>query len=187
MSTPSLTVVSSAYDGLSKPSRCRFLAKNSETEMSRCCFARSLALDRLAGSFAALAGGLEDFALALTGGLEGFALDLTGGLAGFALDLTGGLEDFALVLARGLADFELASARSSGELLLALDRGFAARLPVLDRGVELLARERFCPAFRAANSLLSAMSRAPPAGYFTRICWRSMPRYTAWERCLEIR
>ena len=50
LSTPSLTVVSSAFDGLSKPSRCRFLAKNSETEMSRCCFARSLALDRLAAS-----------------------------------------------------------------------------------------------------------------------------------------
>jgi len=36
LSTPSLIVVSSAFDGLSKPSRWRFLAKNSEIEMSRC-------------------------------------------------------------------------------------------------------------------------------------------------------
>ncbi len=35
LSTASLTVVSSALRGLSKPSRCRFLAKNSETEISR--------------------------------------------------------------------------------------------------------------------------------------------------------
>jgi hypothetical protein len=36
LSTASLTVVSSALRGLSNPSRCRFLAKNSLTEMSRC-------------------------------------------------------------------------------------------------------------------------------------------------------
>ena len=35
LSTASLTVVSRALRGLSKPSRCRFLAKNSLTEMSR--------------------------------------------------------------------------------------------------------------------------------------------------------
>jgi hypothetical protein len=87
-------------------------------------------------------------------------------------------------LARSLADLALGLA----ELLLALDRGFAARLLVLDRGVELLASERFCPVFRAANGLLSAMSRSPPtAGCFTRIFWRSMPRHAAWERCFEIR
>src|SRR5262249_59746245 len=35
LSTASLTQVSSAFRGLSKPSRCRFLVKNSETEISR--------------------------------------------------------------------------------------------------------------------------------------------------------
>lgn len=36
LSTASLTVVRSAFRGLSNPRRCRFLAKNSETEMSLC-------------------------------------------------------------------------------------------------------------------------------------------------------
>src|SRR3989442_11492576 len=36
LSTPSLTQVSSAFRGLSNPRRCRFLVKNSETEISRC-------------------------------------------------------------------------------------------------------------------------------------------------------
>jgi hypothetical protein len=44
LSTASLTVVSSALRLLSKPSRCRFLAKNSETEISRCFSASSWAL-----------------------------------------------------------------------------------------------------------------------------------------------
>src|SRR5881409_2640552 len=35
LSTASLTQVSSAFLGLSKPKRCRFLVKNSETEISR--------------------------------------------------------------------------------------------------------------------------------------------------------
>src|SRR5437016_12299705 len=35
LSTPSLTQVSSAFRGLSNPRRCRFLVKNSETEISR--------------------------------------------------------------------------------------------------------------------------------------------------------
>src|SRR5690348_3366235 len=35
LSTASLTQVRSALRGLSKPSRCRFLVKNSETEISR--------------------------------------------------------------------------------------------------------------------------------------------------------
>src|SRR5438552_18714001 len=35
LSTASLTQVSSALRGLSKPRRCRFLVKNSETEISR--------------------------------------------------------------------------------------------------------------------------------------------------------
>src|SRR6185369_2667990 len=36
LSTASLTQVSRALRGLSNPSRCRFLVKNSETEISRC-------------------------------------------------------------------------------------------------------------------------------------------------------
>src|SRR6266540_1342013 len=36
LSTASLTQVSSAFRGLSKPRRCRFLVKNSDTEISRC-------------------------------------------------------------------------------------------------------------------------------------------------------
>src|SRR5262249_19019369 len=36
LSTASLTHVRSAFRGLSKPRRCRFLVKNSETEISRC-------------------------------------------------------------------------------------------------------------------------------------------------------
>src|SRR5438132_2669027 len=35
LSTPSLTQVSSAFRGLSNPRRCRFLVKNSETDISR--------------------------------------------------------------------------------------------------------------------------------------------------------
>ena len=44
LSTPSLIVVSSALDGLSKPRRWRFFAKNSEIEMSRCLVAISAAV-----------------------------------------------------------------------------------------------------------------------------------------------
>jgi hypothetical protein len=36
LSTASFTQVSSALRGLSKPRRCRFFVKNSETEISRC-------------------------------------------------------------------------------------------------------------------------------------------------------
>ena len=46
LSTASLTVVSSALRGLSKPSRCRFLAKNSLTDISFWDFAMSSAEDR---------------------------------------------------------------------------------------------------------------------------------------------
>ena len=56
LSTASLMVVSSAFEGLSKPSRWRFLAKNSETEISRCFEASDSAVTR--GVFAdARAGG----------------------------------------------------------------------------------------------------------------------------------
>ena len=46
LSTASLMVVSSAFEGLSKPSRWRFLAKNSETEISRCFEAIDSAVTR---------------------------------------------------------------------------------------------------------------------------------------------
>ncbi len=46
LSTASLTVVSSALRGLSKPSRWRFLAKNSLTEISRCLAAIDWAVAR---------------------------------------------------------------------------------------------------------------------------------------------
>ena len=49
LSTASLMVVSSAFDGLSKPSRCRFLVKNSEMEISRCRVAISSAVERRFG------------------------------------------------------------------------------------------------------------------------------------------
>src|SRR5262245_46685049 len=55
LSTASFTQVSSALRGLSKPSRCRFLVKNSETEISRCRAPISTA-DTVA--FGAAAGGL---------------------------------------------------------------------------------------------------------------------------------
>jgi hypothetical protein len=61
-------------------------------------------------------------------------------------------------------------------------------LLVLDRGVELLACGWFCPVFRAANGLLSAMSRFPPLrdvslGSSGGQC----PGNAAWERFFEIR
>jgi hypothetical protein len=98
----------------------------------------------------------------LVGDVADRALTLVRDFPDFALALAGDLVDLAVALARDFAVFALASVRRLAELLLALDRGFAARLPVLDFGVELLARERFCPAFRAVNRLLSAMSRFPP-------------------------
>ena len=44
LSTASLTVVSSALRGLSNPSKCRFLAKNSLTEIVRCLAAMDCAV-----------------------------------------------------------------------------------------------------------------------------------------------
>ena len=46
LSTASLTVVKSALRGLSNPSRCRFLVKNSLTEMLRCWAAIDSAVAR---------------------------------------------------------------------------------------------------------------------------------------------
>ncbi len=50
LSTASLTAVRSAFCGLSKPSRWRFLVKNSETEISRCLAAMETASSRRAGA-----------------------------------------------------------------------------------------------------------------------------------------
>lgn len=164
--------------------------------MSRCCFARSLAFDRLPESLAALA----DFAVALLGVLVDFALapvdfalalelfvlapvDFALALEGFALalgDFALALEGFALALTDGLAERLFALADNLVEGLLALDRVFAVRLLVLARGVERLALALLWPVFRAANGLPSAMSHFPPAaGCFTRIVCRSMPWRTA--------
>ncbi len=51
LSTASLMVVRSAFDGLSNPSRCRFFVKNSEIEISRCCVAICSAVARRFGPF----------------------------------------------------------------------------------------------------------------------------------------
>src|SRR3990172_5840999 len=53
LSTASLMVVRSALEGLSKPSRCRFLVKNSEMEISRCFCASCSGGARRLGAFAA--------------------------------------------------------------------------------------------------------------------------------------
>src|SRR6266481_5005678 len=62
LSTASLTQVSSALRGLSNPSRCRFLVKNSDTEISRwrapISTAESVALGGGAAGFGFGAGGL---------------------------------------------------------------------------------------------------------------------------------
>src|SRR5215468_4962760 len=46
LSTASFTAVSSALRGLSNPNRCRFFAKNSLTEISRCFAAMASAVTR---------------------------------------------------------------------------------------------------------------------------------------------
>src|SRR6185295_6023517 len=65
LSTASLIVVRSAFEGLSKPSRWRFFEKNSETEISRWRWAMDSAVARRAGAFGA--GGAGSGALALGG------------------------------------------------------------------------------------------------------------------------
>ena len=78
LSTASLTVVSRALRGLSKPSRWRFLAKNSLTEMSRwlaaidwavarrCCRLGTAPLPAAARPLAPTAGTDSTFAVGLT-------------------------------------------------------------------------------------------------------------------------
>src|SRR6266849_4713583 len=62
LSTASLTQVSRALRGLSNPSRCRFLVKNSETEISRCRAPISTAETAAAG----LAGAFLDTTVAIS-------------------------------------------------------------------------------------------------------------------------
>src|SRR5580765_165796 len=95
LSTASLTQVRSALRGLSKPSRWRFLVKNSETEISRCRAPISTA-ERAAAGFAGFASGfLASAAFGPAGALavaaSGFALDLALDL-GADLDLTAALD-----------------------------------------------------------------------------------------------
>src|SRR5213593_4306575 len=68
LSTASFTVVKSALAGLSKPSRCRFLVKNSLTEISRCFSARSAAVSRTIFLGSGLDGGGPAFFEADTAG-----------------------------------------------------------------------------------------------------------------------
>jgi len=56
LSTASFTVVSSALAGLSKPSRCRFLVKNSLTEISRWRDAMVSAVARRLGTTSSVTG-----------------------------------------------------------------------------------------------------------------------------------
>src|SRR5947209_3861964 len=93
LSTASLTQVRSALRGLSKPSRWRFLVKNSETEISRCWAPISTA-EVVDAGLAGLASGAfasAAFDSATAGGLTGAALDLASDL-GAGLDLTAALD-----------------------------------------------------------------------------------------------
>src|SRR6266545_1031053 len=78
LSTASLIVVRSAFEGLSNPSRWRFLTKNSETEISRCFWASDSAVALGAGraGWGWASGG---FASAFAGG---FAWVLEAGFGG---------------------------------------------------------------------------------------------------------
>src|SRR5437667_9698894 len=74
LSTASLTQVSSAFRGLSNPRRCRFLVKNSETEMSRWRAPISTAVTACFGS---VAGGLvsEEFTFCFGSGAGGLVFE----------------------------------------------------------------------------------------------------------------
>src|SRR5439155_21751944 len=74
LSAASLTQVSSALRGLSNPRRCRFLVKNSETEMSRWRAPISTAVTACFGS---VAGGLvsEEFTFCFGSGAGGLVFD----------------------------------------------------------------------------------------------------------------
>ncbi len=87
LSTASLIVVRRAFDGLSKPRRWRFFAKNSETEISRCFWASDSAVargSRGAGGGAAGSGSSTAVAAPLAGeAAAGSGLDAKTVPAGF--------------------------------------------------------------------------------------------------------
>src|SRR3989442_15370235 len=89
LSTASFTAVRSALEGLSKPSRWRFLVKNSEMEISRCLLAIDSAVARRPGLFSSLAG-----ASTTGGGGLTFASGPAFGFGGGGTDLRGGGTDF---------------------------------------------------------------------------------------------
>src|SRR5262245_8265741 len=86
LSTASLTQVRSALRGLSKPSRCRFFVKNSETEMSRWRAPISMAETVVVGLAGFASGVLASAAFGSVAAASGFALDLVLNL-GAGLDL----------------------------------------------------------------------------------------------------
>src|ERR1700722_1943565 len=77
LSTASFPVVRSALAGLSKPSRWRFLVKNSLTEISRCRVAIDSAVARLLGALGACSGGSTSFT-AVPATLSGERVSSTG-------------------------------------------------------------------------------------------------------------
>ena len=98
LSTASFTLVSSALRGESKPSRWRFLAKNSLTEMSRWPAASVWAVARrLAGGLAAVAVGLA--VLSATAALSADAGAAAASFGGFAGVFFGGFADLAMACA----------------------------------------------------------------------------------------
>src|SRR6267143_3115574 len=102
LSTASLTQVRSALRGLSKPSRWRFLVKNSETEISRWRAPISTAEGVVVGLAGFASGVLGSAAFGSVAGVlavaaSGFALDLALDLSsrldlGVGLDLTAALD-----------------------------------------------------------------------------------------------
>src|SRR5262245_66324068 len=90
LSTASLTQVRSALRGLSKPSRCRFFVKNSETEMSRWRAPISTA-EGVAGLAGFASGALASAAFGSAAAGSGFALDLAFDLS-WGLDFSAGLD-----------------------------------------------------------------------------------------------
>ena len=94
LSTASLMVVSSALEGLSKPSRWRFLVKNSEMEISRCFVAICSAVARRRGERPAAGPGSTGSSGSTSGsgaGGGGAAFPLTGARAGPFAERAGAL------------------------------------------------------------------------------------------------
>src|SRR5687768_15257742 len=82
LSTASLMVVRRALLGLSKPSRWRFLTKNSETEISRCFWPSASAVARRTGAGGAAGGGTSISGAGTTFATGAAALGFGSGLRG---------------------------------------------------------------------------------------------------------